>query len=158
MVLTLIFSVATSQTFDNAAPMSGVHSGVQARIQKINPKALYVPCSNHSLNLCGIYTFACEPTCTSFFGTLESIYTFFSASIQIFSDRWDVLTQYVNITVKRICETRWSAQYDAVKPVLANFDALVEAIEFLRQPEETLDTTVAAENLLPAICNFIFIC
>lgn len=33
------------------ANMKGMHSGVQKRILDINPKAFFVPCSCHSLNL-----------------------------------------------------------------------------------------------------------
>lgn len=38
-------------SFDTAANMSGVHKGVQARLRERNPSAVYVPCSNHSLDL-----------------------------------------------------------------------------------------------------------
>ena len=39
------------QSYDNGANMKGKHSGVQARMLDINPKAVYVPCANHTLNL-----------------------------------------------------------------------------------------------------------
>ena len=37
--------------FDGAANMSGRISGVQAKLKEQCPNALYVPCSNHSLDL-----------------------------------------------------------------------------------------------------------
>ncbi|KAJ1198369.1 hypothetical protein NDU88_002210 [Pleurodeles waltl] len=39
------------QGYDNAATMAGHISGVQKRILDMNPKAMFVPCNNHSLNL-----------------------------------------------------------------------------------------------------------
>ena len=39
------------QSYDNGANMKGKHSGVQARMLDINPKAVYVPCAKHTLNL-----------------------------------------------------------------------------------------------------------
>ena len=39
------------QCYDGAANMSGEISGLQTRIQKLEPRALYVHCSAHSLNL-----------------------------------------------------------------------------------------------------------
>ncbi|ODM87805.1 Zinc finger MYM-type protein 1 [Orchesella cincta] len=39
------------QCFDGAANMSGCFRGVQARIKSLQPKALYVHCFNHGLNL-----------------------------------------------------------------------------------------------------------
>lgn len=39
------------QGYDNGANMKGAHSGVQRRILNENPKAFFVPCSCHSVNL-----------------------------------------------------------------------------------------------------------
>lgn len=40
-----------AQCYDGANNISGVHSGVQRRIQTDQPKAVYVHCTSHSLNL-----------------------------------------------------------------------------------------------------------
>ena len=40
------------QTYDGASNMSGHLTGVATRIQKEEPKAVYVHCVAHSLNLC----------------------------------------------------------------------------------------------------------
>lgn len=45
-----------AQKYDNAATMV-VDGGVQAKIKERNPKALFMPCVNHSLNLCGVHSF-----------------------------------------------------------------------------------------------------
>lgn len=47
------------QSYDNAANMSGIYSGLQARIVKKNPYAYYVPCAAHSLNLVGTCVAEC---------------------------------------------------------------------------------------------------
>jgi len=44
-----------SQAYDNASVTSGIHSGAQRRINKINSKAIYIICWNHSLNLAGVH-------------------------------------------------------------------------------------------------------
>ncbi|XP_008178879.1 zinc finger MYM-type protein 1-like [Acyrthosiphon pisum] len=41
------------QSYDNASNMSGMYTGLQARIKEVNPLATFVPCSAHSLNLVG---------------------------------------------------------------------------------------------------------
>ena len=38
------------QGYDNGANMKGKHSGLQARILQINPRAPFVPCAAHTLN------------------------------------------------------------------------------------------------------------
>jgi len=43
-----------AHTYDGAAVMAGHRTGVQTRIREKNPRAVYVPCDNHSLNLVGV--------------------------------------------------------------------------------------------------------
>ena len=49
--LQLNLSDCRGQCYDNGANMKGKEAGLQARILKINRKALFVPCANHLLNL-----------------------------------------------------------------------------------------------------------
>lgn len=49
--LQLDFSKLRGQCYDGAANMSGRHNGLQARILKIEPRALFVHCNAHNLNL-----------------------------------------------------------------------------------------------------------
>lgn len=109
----LLIENCRGQGYDNVITMSGVHRGVQQRIKNINPKAEFIACTNHSLNLAGVYAVGQDVHSTTFFGTIERIFTFFSAS----THRWDVLKQTVSITVKRVVETRWSAKHDAVQVI-----------------------------------------
>ena len=39
------------QGYDNGSNMKGKNQGVQTRLLKVNPKALYMPCACHSFNL-----------------------------------------------------------------------------------------------------------
>ncbi|CAH2220451.1 zinc finger MYM-type 1-like [Pelobates cultripes] len=123
----LDISLCRGQGYDNAATMAWIHGGVQAKIKEINPKALFMPCANHSLNLCGVHSFGSVATFVTFFGTLERVYSFFSVSIH----RWELLMENLGVTVKRLSQTGWSAHYDAVKPVRANFEKLTSALEKL---------------------------
>ena len=49
--LGLSLSELCGQGYDGASTMSGYKSGVQARIQEKQPKAVYTHCAAHSLNL-----------------------------------------------------------------------------------------------------------
>ena len=105
------------QAYDNAAVLSGKHSGVQKRIKDVNPKAEFVPCSNHSLNLAGVHAAAVTTHSVTFFGAVERLFTFFSSS----THRWDVLIKVTGHGVKRVIETRWSARGQAVGVVKNTF-------------------------------------
>lgn len=90
----------------------------------------------------------------TFFGTLETNFSFFAVS----THRWDVLMNHTGISLKRLSTTRWSSHHAAVKVVKEKFDECVAAIEALCDPDENLDTRGTARSLLPAVCNFTFLC
>ena len=102
------------QSYDNASNMSGIYSGLQARIKEINPLAEYIPCAAHSLNLVGVSAAESNGAAINFFGFLQEFYNFFSASTR----RWDVLKSKfpagIDVKVpKSLSQTRWSARADA---------------------------------------------
>ncbi|KAM9311655.1 zinc finger MYM-type protein 1-like [Gastrophryne carolinensis] len=143
-----------SQGYDNAATMAGIHGGVQSILMEKNRKAVFNGCVDHSLNLCGQHSFAENASCVTFFGTLQAMFSFFAAS----THRWDVLIERTGVSVKRLSTTRWSAHHAAVKPVKDKFDMFVSALETLCEPCENMDTRGAAQGLLPAVCDFTFLC
>ncbi|XP_056392625.1 zinc finger MYM-type protein 1-like [Hyla sarda] len=143
-----------SQGYDNAATMAGIHGGVQSILNEKNRKAIFNGCVDHSLNLCGQHSFAENASCVTFFGTLQTMFTFFAAS----THRWDVLIEHTGVSVKRLSTTRWSAHHAAVKPVKEKFDMFVLVLEALCEPCENLETRGAAQGLLPAVCDFTFLC
>ena len=78
---------------DNATSITGVHGGVQRLLRNINGKAKFVPCFNHSLNLCGIHASVVNASAITFFGVIERLYTFFSSS----NHQWEVLSLHVKV-------------------------------------------------------------
>ena len=62
------------------------------------------------------------------------------------------------MSMKRLSTTRWSAHHAAVKPVKGEFDECVMAIEALRNSCENLVRRGALQSLLPAVCDFTFLC
>lgn len=87
--------------YDNGSNMKGKHQGIQKEITSINPKALYMTCACHSLNLtlCDM-AHSCVKV-VSFFGIVQRIYPLFSNSTR----RWKVLLgNVVGLTVKSLCK------------------------------------------------------
>ena len=56
-----------AQGYDGASTMSGHVNGVQARIQRQNPKAAYIHCRAHVLNLCIVQRYACERSYSNYY-------------------------------------------------------------------------------------------
>ncbi|GBL64575.1 hypothetical protein AVEN_147007-1, partial [Araneus ventricosus] len=94
------------------------------------------------------------PLCVTYFGTLENLYVFFSGS----THRWRILLTNVEVTVKKLSGTRYSAHYEAVKPVFKCFKKIVDIVEEPCVASETIETRGAAQTLLPAMFDFSFSC
>ncbi|XP_055869091.1 uncharacterized protein LOC129923188 [Biomphalaria glabrata] len=116
-----------SQCYDNAAVMAGELSGLQQRIAIRNPQASFVNCNNHSLNLAGLHAAKQDPVVVTFFGTVEKIYVFFSAS----TVRLEKMKELLGIKLKRECPTRWSARQDAVNAIHEQFDGFLQLLDNL---------------------------
>ncbi|XP_063242660.1 zinc finger MYM-type protein 1-like [Bacillus rossius redtenbacheri] len=141
------------QAYDNAATMSGIHNGVQARTKTLNPKAIFVACTNHSLNLAGVHTASESVDSVTFFVTLEKLFAFFSAS----TVRCNALVAITGQAVKRVTETRWSARHVAVKMLKNKFEVVLEVLEQLTDLSETSKTRSVASLLLTAMQSFNFL-
>ena len=104
------------QCYDGASSMSGSKAGCQALIQKEAPKAIYVHCSSHKLNLaivsaCKISAFK---NTESYIGEISRFFAF-SAKRQRLLDR---AIESIEIStrakkLKDVCRTRWVQRIDS---------------------------------------------
>lgn len=128
--LSLNLGDCRGQSYDNASNMSGIYTGLQARIKSENNLAKYVPCAAHSLNLVIQHAAACCMEATSFFQIVEELYVFLSASTY----RWQLLTEVLNkntnvtFSLKRVNVTRWSARFDAVKALKYGYQDIKQSL------------------------------
>jgi hypothetical protein len=66
-----------SQSYDNAANMSGTYNGLQTRIKQFNPLATFVPCAGHSLQLVGSVAAESSDESIAFFALEQQLCTIF---------------------------------------------------------------------------------
>ncbi|KAL3852093.1 hypothetical protein ACJMK2_015779 [Sinanodonta woodiana] len=133
--------------------MAGHRSGVQKRISEINPEAVFVPCTNHSLNLACVHAASVAVHSVPFFGILDRLFSFFSAS----THRWDVLIQVTGLSIKRAVETRWSSRADAVNVVVKKLSEVVTALEQLTEEGENATTRSDASLVLDSVLSYPFL-
>ncbi|KAB0790441.1 hypothetical protein PPYR_15163, partial [Photinus pyralis] len=115
------------QSYDNASNMSGAYTGLQARIKERNPKAHYVPCAAHSLNLVGTSAASCCQEACSFFNLVQNVYNFFSGSTQ----RWEQLLSFMESgskTVKSLSKTRWSSREESCVSLSENWEGVIKTL------------------------------
>lgn len=65
------------QGYDNGANMKGKNIGLQKRILDLNPRAFYIPCAAHSLNLVVNDAAKSSLEIVNFFSIVQEIYVFF---------------------------------------------------------------------------------
>ena len=142
----LKLSDCRGQAYDGAATMSGAYSGVATRNSVHEPRAFYVHCSAHNLNLC--LQDVCknsEPVKAALDFTAEviNIIRISPKSLVAFEnirraqpetdDSRDKLHQ--TKTLKPLCPTRWTVRTAALQSVIDNYGCLQEEL-----------ATVALEN------------
>lgn len=127
--------------------MSGQFKGVQVIIKNKYPKAIYVHCAAHSLNLAGSTASGIQPI-RNCLGIIEKYYVFFNTT-----KRQNVLLTNIGNsdkdpkvkTLKRLCATRWVQRYDAVTDFIELFEFVVESLENISNRN---DSTATEPNIL----------
>jgi hypothetical protein len=102
------------QSYDNGSNMKGKHQGIQKRLLDVNPRAFYVSCGCHTLNLALCDMAKSCVKARNFFAYMQKVYTLFSGS----THRWDVLRTYVKgLSPKALSVTRWESHIESVKVI-----------------------------------------
>jgi len=143
-----------SQSYDNASNMSGIYSGVQVRFREINNLAEWVSCAAHSLNLVGSSAAECCSSAVSYFGIVQSVYTFLSASPQ----RWSKFKEAMkdnSFVLQGLSETRWSARSDATRAFYDNYIEIRQALSDIAESERQPPAAVhEAKSLIKHLDHF----
>lgn len=149
------------QAYDNGPNMKGKNIGVQKQILLKNPRAFFVPCCDHSLNLVVKDAASASNKVIGFFSMVQKIYTFLSGS----SNRWDVLKSHLGktelgqteLTPKDTNPTRWSGRVEAIKPLKLNANKIHAALKEIEN-SQLFDTNVRfTAGTIAEKMNFEFI-
>lgn len=125
----------------------------------MNPRAFFVPCSSHSLNLVINDAAKCCLAATSFFCVVQNLYVFFAGSTQ----RWKVLMRHLpTLTLKPLSDTRWESRIDALLPLRYQLsevhNALMDIVEDTNLKGSSANISkVEAQAIAKNIGNFRFV-
>ena len=121
------------QTYDGAANMAGSKNGVAARISSENPRALYIHCGNHTLDLALHDCVKESEIISDALKVVQDLAVFIRSSptrmVQyqhIAKDINDNATQVENPHL--LCPTRWTVRTKAISAVLHNYEALYSTL------------------------------
>ena len=146
------FEDCRGQAYDNGANMKGKNKGVQARLLQMNPRALFVPCGAHTLNLVVADASKASTDALNYFGILQKLFTLFSASTQ----RWAILKKHVGITLKMWTDTRWESKVKSVEPLRYQAAAVREALIEVRDHTKDPIIKVEAQSLSEEVGSYRF--
>lgn len=124
-----------SQTYDGANVMRGSSGGVQAKLREIYPKAEYIHCHAHQLNLVMLNAASVNRNVRTFFANLQAICAFFSTSPK----RTAVLDQVVKRRLPRSIPTRWNFHSRSVNTVFENKKEIIECLKVILNGDEFQD-------------------
>jgi Domain of unknown function (DUF4371)/hAT family C-terminal dimerisation region len=127
----LDLSLLRGQCYDGAGNMAGKIKGAAAIISARFPKALYVHCNSHVLNLSVVH--ACQiQQVRNMMGTLTELCIFFKYSPKRHKRLQDMITRLCPETTRQklvdLCKTRWVARHDALEVFGTLYVAVVETL------------------------------
>lgn len=157
----LDISLCRGQAYDGANTMSGRFSGLQSKIKELSPLALYIHCCAHNLNLVLIDSIRSSLDAVTFFGTLETLYSFITSSLprlKLFQKEQELINGLI-LTLKKLSETRWASHKRAIDSVYINLPAIVNALQKIADGKilnTKLKIISEAQGLIFQIKNFKF--
>ncbi|XP_077972730.1 52 kDa repressor of the inhibitor of the protein kinase-like [Styela clava] len=122
------------QGYDGATTMAGHVSGVQKRIRDKYPRAIFVHCASHCLNLEAIIRSTCD--------IIRETIRFFRESPKRRAG--------LGINIPLFCPTRWSEKYKSIRIFKCNFKRVLEALDSLARDANS-ETRAKAFSLKSAL-------
>ena len=161
-MLGLDFAAVRGQTYDGAGNMAGHTRGVASRILQAYPKAVYVHCNSHVLNLCIMS--ACEVQAVrNMLVTCKSVNLFFDYSSERLSELKNVIREVCPESTRSrlvsLRKTLWSARHtaletfeDLIVPMLDTLDGIGQNVG----GHWNQKSTSSANQVALAIRQFLF--
>ena len=141
--------------FDGAAPFSGKHTGVQARLKQHAPHAVYVHCQ---LQLACIQAANATKGIDHVYTTLMTLWKFFHYSpkcAQFLKEVQKVLN-LPELKVIKPSDTRWLSHERCVKAVKMSYSAIVLALMKDRMKEPIVSDETIIDALSPSIQKRVY--
>ena len=143
------------QAYDGAANMAGHLNGVAAQIKRDEPRALFVHCLAHSVNLCLQESGKQSRPISDALTLVNELYNFIQLSpkrLALFNTLKGELAPG-NPTVKPLCPTRWTVRTPAISAVIKNYSVLLQEMETI-QDEFSGEASTKAAGLFSLMKKF----
>lgn len=139
---------------DGAANVSGVHTGLQSRLKAIEPRAIHVHCTAHSLSLVVQDTMKEVPAIRDFLVLIRELIGFVRSSPkrQACFESLQAADNTQNPSLRPFCPTRWCCRISSLKTILNNYSVLMR---FLNDTKNQKDEAGAkSKGFLKSLQSF----
>lgn len=124
------------QCYDGASVMAGNTNGVSARMSAVEPRAVFIHCFAHSLNLSLQESSRSLPLYRDMIDYVKDIVNLIRASpkrtgILMAIQQEDEVTSGVMISRKQLrplCPTRWTTRHESIQSLLDNYACVMETL------------------------------
>ena len=148
-------SFLVAQGYDGGSNMSGEFKGVASRIRKNIPRAMYVNCHCHKLNLALSDALNLLTSARNCLGTVNSLYTFIEGSAKRHAIFLNSQLTNKATTVKRVDGTRWSSRERAVTSLVETYVFVLDTLSYISYTDNS-ESGAMSKSLLKAIEEFEF--
>ena len=158
--LSLPLERCRGQCYDGASNMSGRRSGVAARIQQEEPRALYVHCMGHSLNLAVQDTSRSVKVMADTFDTVLEMAKVFKYSAKkkamLLKLKADLSPETMGI--RPLCPTRWTVRAESLRSVILNYSVIHSVLEeIIEEYRGNSEATSQARGIMVTMEKFSFL-
>ena len=158
--LSLPLERCRGQCYDGASNMSGRRSGVAARIQQEEPRALYVHCMGHSLNLAVQDTSCSVKVMADTFDTVLELAKVFKYSAKkkamLLKLKADLSPETMGI--RPLCPTRWTVRAESLRSVILNYSVIHSVLEeIIEEYRGNSEATSQARGIMVTMEKFSFL-
>jgi len=128
-----------AQSYDGAASMQGEYSGLRTLIQKETPRALYIWCFAHQINLMIVDTCDCCEDTRNFFGEVQSLEAYMRARKRtaVFVNCQKELNPTERVRrLKHFSDTRWTSHGRVIDVIHLKYKKLLKTLSVLKESND----------------------
>ena len=146
------------QCYDGASVMAGNVSGVSTRIAEEEPRALFIHCLAHSLNLALQESARKWPTYRDMLDYVRDIISLIRASPKrsaLFQDFQAKCGPSSVTSLRPLCLTRWTTREQSIHSILENYSVVLDTLSDIAE-SDTSDAGTKANGLRKCMMGFSF--
>ena len=136
--------------------MSGSKNGLQSKIKSIAPKAVYIHCYAHQLNLAlmsACYSIKCA---RNYLSIINKLHDFIEGSAKRHGLFKHIQEERHATTLKHLSDTRWASRFNSFFAIKETYSSILLFLEIIDDNEKS-EIGATAFGLLTAIKQFDFI-